>query len=121
MTALRWAPVFLAGALAFGQASKLAPELQHADPDSTVRVIVQYKQDPTDAQHRKVTSLGGTLLRTLHSLKAAVYSLPASALAELAKDPDVVHISADHAVSPNAGGAKASVITRLLLRTTARG
>ena len=86
-----------ASALAFGQ-SKLGPELQTSDLKGNVHIIVQFDQDPGDAHHQKVISRGGSWRGTLHSVKGGAYSVPAAAIAELAKDPSVVHISQDHKI-----------------------
>jgi serine protease AprX len=83
---------------AFGQTRKIAADLQDADSKSNVPVIVQFDKDPTDVYHQKVLSRGGVLKTALHSVKAGAYSMPAAALAELANDPAVVHISQDHKV-----------------------
>ncbi len=90
--------ILVTGALAMAQGPKVAPELQGIDSKSNVHVIVQFDQDPTDAYHQKVTSRGGTWKATLHSVKAGAYSMPASSLADLSKDPNVVHISQDHKI-----------------------
>src|SRR5215472_3998889 len=77
---------------------KLAPELANSDANSTVDVIVQFNAPPTEQYHQKVTKKGGTLKSTLDVVKAGHYSLPASALAALASDPDVTYISPDREV-----------------------
>ncbi|MGA8027893.1 MAG: hypothetical protein WB992_12175, partial [Bryobacteraceae bacterium] len=92
-------PLLFVQGLSFGQGPKISPELQKADLKATLKVIVQFDQDPTDAQHQKVLSRGGTFRATLHSVKAGAYSIPASALSDLANDPGVVHISLDHKIS----------------------
>lgn len=92
-----WAALFVS-ALALAQSPKLGPALQAAGAERTVNVIVRFDRDPTEAYHQKVTRRGGSLKATLHSVHAAAYSLPSSALAELAKDPEVLHISEDHQV-----------------------
>lgn len=88
----------LVGAAGFGQTPKIAAELESADGKGMVQVIVQFDKDPTDAYHQKILSRGGTLRVTLHSIRGASYTLPAAALAELANEPSVVHISQDHRV-----------------------
>jgi serine protease AprX len=47
------------------------------------------------ATHAKVSSWGGVLHSVHTSIKAAAYTVPASALSELAKDPEVAYISLD--------------------------
>jgi serine protease AprX len=92
-----WSVWILAATTASGQAPKVAADLQN--PEKTaVQVIVQFDKDPTEAYHQKILSRGGTLKAALHSVKSATYWLPASAVAELANDPSVVHISQDHKI-----------------------
>ena len=96
-----WLPLTLIFAgLAFAQAphDKVASELQNSDPGSNVNVIVQYDQVPTEAHHNLVRTRRGSLKRSLELVKAGSYSLPASALADLANEPGVVHISVDHPI-----------------------
>ena len=83
---------------AFAQApyNKIASDVQNVDPKSTVNVIVQFDQVPTEAHHNLVRARGGSLRRTLNLVKAGSYRLPASAVADLANEPSVVHISVDH-------------------------
>jgi serine protease AprX len=88
----------LAGVAGFGQTPKMAADLETSDAKGMVQVIVQFDKDPTDAYHQKILSRGGTLRATLHSVRGASYTLPAAALAELANDPSVLHISQDHRV-----------------------
>jgi serine protease AprX len=94
----RFAALLITGSAALGQTQKIAAELQNTDPRSSTQVIVQFDKDPTDADHQKVFSRGGVLRVALHSVKAGAYTMPASALSDLAKDPNVVHISQDHKV-----------------------
>ena len=73
--------------------SKMADELSRVDRNATVDVIIQYNQMPTEAHHQKVRNKGGSLQRELHVIQGAHYSVPASALADLANDPDVAYIA----------------------------
>ena len=75
---------------------KLAPEFQAEKVGrlaDNVEVIVQYKVVPTEAHHQRVAALGGTLRNRMDHIKGAHYTLPKSALATLANDPDVAYIS----------------------------
>lgn len=74
---------------------KIAPDLKTGDPSSVVDVIVQFNHAPTDAEHQKVASRGGTLKTTLGITNGALYSVPAGQLESLSEDPDVVYISPD--------------------------
>lgn len=79
--------------------SKLAPELQGRDAADSVDVIVQFKHAPTDRHFAKVTSKGAEVKAKLSSVKGGAFAhVPASALAELAKDPEVAYVSLDRPV-----------------------
>lgn len=62
-------------------------------------MIVQFDQVPTEAHHQRVRNRGGRLRHKLNFVKAGSYTMPASAIAELANDPGVAHISLDHKLS----------------------
>ncbi|MFZ1158037.1 MAG: S8 family peptidase, partial [Candidatus Sulfotelmatobacter sp.] len=92
---------------AFGSgpsASRVQPELQQLlakaqqgkAGNQTVKVIVQYKQDPGPTHFAKMQNLGGKLHAQLHVVKGAAFTIPVSALAALEADPDVVSVSIDH-------------------------
>jgi serine protease AprX len=82
--------------LAFGQSAKVARDLQNLRPTTSVDVIVQFTQVPTARHHQKVIARGGKLRAELKSIKGGAYTMPAEAIEDLAKDPEVTHISADH-------------------------
>src|SRR5271166_1379494 len=92
--------------VAAAQNPKLSPDLQNP-AEGTVNVIVQFTAPPTARHHQKVLSRGGTLKRELALIQAAAYAMPASAVADLASDPEVVHISTDLPLS----GASTSAST----------
>jgi len=83
---------------AYGKHPKVARDLENRDPNATVDVIVQFKQMPTDAHHKKVADRGGKHKAHLEAIKAGLYSMRADRLAELADDPDVEQISPDRPV-----------------------
>ncbi len=83
----------MSASLAFAANSKMSHDMDNLDPASTVEVIVQFTQQPTAVQHKKVTDRGGSYKATLSLVKAGHYSIPVSALSDLANDPDVVYIS----------------------------
>ena len=87
--------------LAFGASQKLSPEFEHADPNSTFDVIVQYKQVPGPSQFERIkNNHGGRLRHALTLLRAGAYSgIPASHLSEIANDPEVEYISVDNVVT----------------------
>ena len=88
----------LLGKPAFARHPKIAPDLEALDPDVNVDVIVQFTQPPTAKLHAKVLDRGGLLNSELAIVKAGAYSIPAGKLEELANDPEVAHISRDHAL-----------------------
>lgn len=92
------APLFLVAGMAFAQAPKFADELQNVDPNSTVQVIVQYDHHPTLDDHQRISNLGGTHLRSFHSLPVSTYSLSAAALNDLANNGTITHVSIDHPI-----------------------
>src|SRR2546425_6323154 len=78
--------------------SKISSDLQGADPNSNLKVIVQFTEPPTSSHHETVIAQGGEHLKNLRLVNGALYTVPASALAELAKDPRVAFISPDRPV-----------------------
>lgn len=84
---------FLGGS-ASGQSGKVSPDLDRGATEA-LNVIVQFRQQPSMSQHGRVLRNGGLLRRELNSIRGAAYSLPASSLADLADDPEVVYISPD--------------------------
>ena len=87
--------LILSASLAFAGPRKMSKELQDQF-SGDVDVIVQYTQVPTARHHEKVLNRGGRIKRDLGEFKGGAYSMPASELADLAADPDVVYISPDH-------------------------
>jgi len=85
-------------AMAPAQNKKLSPELQNP-PDGAVNVIVQFTAPPTARHHQKVLSRGGTLRQELGLVQAAAYSMPSSAVADLANDPEVAYVAPDRPLS----------------------
>ncbi len=78
--------------------SKDLDALKGGHNGTTVDVIIQFNQTPTDVQHGKVQNKGGVLKTKLDFIKAAHYSVPVEALDALADDPDVAYISPDRPV-----------------------
>ncbi|HWF45963.1 MAG TPA: S8 family peptidase, partial [Bryobacteraceae bacterium] len=96
------------GAALFGATSKISPDLQGLDPNTNVRVIVQYASSSSmpSAQSGGGGLLGGLLnlvgglvtgvVNVVFSvLNAVVYTVPASSLTTMASDPNVTYISPD--------------------------
>jgi len=78
---------------------KISRELENLDPNSTVDVIVQFTEAPTERHHQKVLSQGGMLRSSLELVKAGAYSVPAGSIGLLANDPEVIHISPNRKVN----------------------
>ena len=62
-------------------------------------VIIRFTQAPSTRHHQKVRSHGGNLRTALEVVKSGAYTVPASEIESLSADPEVVHVSRDHAVS----------------------
>jgi serine protease AprX len=77
---------------------KVSPELQSPSSDSSIDVIVQFNQVPTDKHYDKVRARGGNLKGALGLIKGALFSLPPGAVKDLADDPDVAYISPDRSL-----------------------
>ena len=88
----------MANVTSFAVHPKIAHDLKITDAGEMVDVIVEFKQQATESNHRKMRGKGGFLRATLHSIKASVYSIPAGELERLADDPDVEFISPDRKV-----------------------
>lgn len=122
------------GGFASVSSPKISPDLQNVDPNSNVRVIVQYAQSaalPTQSGGQSGGLLGGvlnlvgglvsgTLNLVFSVLHAVVYTVPVSQLQTLANDPNVTYISPDRTVTGqldysaaaiNAGAAWQSKLT----------
>jgi serine protease AprX len=103
----RWGlALLLASGMAYGQHSTahfspdlsgyLAQAKQGTSYGQTVRVIVQYKQVPTDAHYAKMQARGGHLHAKLHMIKGAAFTVPVSVLPALEADPEIASVSIDH-------------------------
>lgn len=93
----------------FAANHKIAPDLSRAEHGSSVDVIVQFHNAPSQSHHQRVGKHGGILHKTLDVINAAHYSIPAAALQALADDPDVAYISPDHQLTGTADYAEAAV------------
>ncbi|HLH03742.1 MAG TPA: S8 family peptidase [Bryobacteraceae bacterium] len=109
----KYLSLFLVAAGAFaGPAGhpKLAHEFRATalNSNGNLPVIVQWKHTPGAQHEAKIAALGGTTAGRLHSAKAGLYHLSASAVQALANDPEVAYISPDrpiHAHLDNTAGA----------------
>ncbi len=77
----------------FAQKPKLSSDLVGRHDKSMVEVIVRYKVLPSNLHRSRIASRKGTVLTDLSFINSLHVSLPASKLAELAKDKDVEYIA----------------------------
>ena len=109
MHSLKLLTPFLAlGAMSYAQNAKLSPDLQALDPNSQVKVIVQYNHVPTPADHQRICGGQCTMGNQLGIVAGGSYSMPGSAVANAAKDASVTHISIDHAIQAHLDYATAA-------------
>ena len=80
-------------------AGKIANDIDRRRSNDTVNVIVQFRVNPTAAHYKRMSARGAVVKTRLHSINAAAFRLPVSALAKLEKDPDVLYVSPDRPVS----------------------
>jgi len=77
---------------------KIAQDIDRHNPNALIDVIVQFNVTPTAAHYQRMSDRGAVLKTKLHSIKAAAFKIPVSALAKLEKDSDVVYVSPDRTV-----------------------
>ena len=97
-----WA-IVLTATLAFAKPHKISKDLKEAlgkaDPNSTVDVIVQFKDGVhDDAKTQKLANHRGFEKKKLKLVKGSAATVPVSALQDLENDPDVAYISPDRPV-----------------------
>src|SRR6202021_712646 len=80
-------------------AGNVARDFDRRNPDTMVNVIVQFKVTPTTAHYQRMATRGAAVRTRLHSIRAAAFRLPISALAQLEKDPDVLYVTPDRPVT----------------------
>src|SRR5271154_5794568 len=78
---------------------KFARDFDRRNPNAMVDVIVQFKVTPTAKHYQRMSARGAVVKTKLHSIKAAAFRIPVSALAQLENDPDIVYVSPDRPVS----------------------
>src|ERR1017187_6692186 len=84
-----------AAPLGFSAGRKVSRDLAALPPDQQVTVIVRYTHQPEARHHLNIARRGGRVQRNLELVNSVVYTLPASALADLENDPDVEYVSPD--------------------------
>src|SRR5215472_11417073 len=104
---------FASSSWAASIADKIAPDTPKT---GDAEVIVQFRTAPSFRHHSRVMRLGGSLHGVLGSVNAGVYHVPASAIAALAADDEVVHISPDHVVHGTLEYAEPTVNANIALQ-----
>ena len=79
--------------------AKIARDIDRRHPNDLIDVIVQFKVTPRAMHYQKMAARGATLKTKLHTIKAAAFRLPVSALDQIEKDPDVLYVTPDRPVS----------------------
>ena len=99
-----WRALAVLALLAAGSASaaprsaKLAPEISGLRSETSVHVIVQYRERATADRHARTLRQGGRLRQELPLVRGGAYTVTAAQLEELAADPDVEQVSLDHEI-----------------------
>jgi serine protease AprX len=91
--------LLLLSSRAWAAQSKIAADLLGLDPAAQRDVIVLWKNSPDEMKDQKILSNGGKVHLHFKSIKGGQYTLPVSALKDLANDPDVQYIAPDRPVS----------------------
>src|SRR6185295_11091816 len=68
-------------------------------PDTTVDVIVQFRNDPTDGDFADFTSKGARLKQYLKRFRTTTFTVPAEVLDALSDNPNVSYVSPDRPVN----------------------
>jgi len=102
--------VILSASLAFAGSPKMSKDLEGSNASDQVDVIVQYTQAPTALDNQHMRNRRGKLRRELGLLNGGAYSVPASALTDLAADPDVAYISPDRPLYGTNNGSPTAVL-----------
>ena len=91
------AMLLLAALPVFAGSAKISHDMANGN-GGTVNVIVQFRHKPGQSHFQKVIQKGGRLKADLGIVKGGLFTIPANALEELAKDPEIVYISPDRPV-----------------------
>src|SRR5579859_1501939 len=82
--------------LAFGQSSRIAPDLQALSPNGNVNVIVQYNTSPSNRELNSANAAGATNVKALGLANAYLWTMsPAQVKNLLNQDPNVKYVSPD--------------------------
>src|SRR5437588_3845776 len=102
--------VLLFASVAWGDDRKLSPELKGRHSGDSIDVIVQFKVTPAQKHKDSISLHGGSVKQHLGPVKGFLVSVPASRVAQLSNDPDVVYISPDRPLTSKLNNAAAGVL-----------
>ncbi len=71
----------------------------HVGQDGMITVIVQHRQMPSSAHLKDMQGRGAIIKSKFNTIRAVTMHVPASMLAELAKDPNVAYITPDRQIN----------------------
>jgi serine protease AprX len=108
-TLLRVAVLLLTASIAFARNPKFGRDLDGIASTAMVDVIVQYDHVPTPTDHQNMARQGGVLTRQYRHVRAGVYRMRASGLAQVSQNPKVRYISPNRKVSGTLDNAAAAV------------
>ena len=109
-TQIAFTSVLLLASFAWASDHKLAPELKGRQSTSSVDVIVQYKITPAQKHQNRISAHGGVVKQHFKSVKGLLVRLPASHVAELSNDPDILYISPDRPITRQMNNAAVGVL-----------
>ncbi len=91
----------LLAAVLFAKHQKVSPDLndQLNLTNGSVEVIVQFQNDPSDAEIAAITGSGAKLKEHFKRFHSASFTVPAAAIDAVAGDPNVTYISPDRTVA----------------------
>jgi len=78
---------------------KFSRDLYRGNSSKLIDVIVQFKVTPRTENYKRMTARGALIKSRLHGIRAASFRLPASAIAQLEKDPDVLYVTPDRSLN----------------------
>jgi hypothetical protein len=87
-------------------------ELRGRRDSSVVDVIVQFTSVPGPSHRNKISQHGGYVKTDLHLAQALRVSIPASRLADLARDPGVAYISPNRQLESTFNNSTGAVLAQ---------
>jgi serine protease AprX len=91
-----WITILTMASLAFGQSSKISPDLQAIGPNNNVNVIVQYYNAPNANELGVANSVGAANGKGLGLVKAYAWTMSPSNVQNLvSQDPNIKYVSLD--------------------------